>query len=364
MDGARGSVGRAIAAGAALVALAAGADQAAASQRASAAIVGGTRAEADAFPFIANLGGCTGSIIAPDRVLTAAHCVEHDAIQEGGFVKLAHGQVRRIARMAVAYDYKVLVDQGRDPSIPLPFDAAIVQLDSATDLPAIRLASAADAASYAPGTLVTTIGYGVIDEDGHGAGKLRFAQVQIRSDKDCRSMFRALGANAFVPLKMLCTTDPDKAKPYRSSCYGDSGGPLVSQAPDGSLVQVGTDGWGVACGFRHGDPEAYGLVPVIGEFALTPTPIWRPLALTRPRLTGFAGVGHVVTCHPPQYAPPRPAHPFYAFFANGQILGRSRWSPTLKVTKGLRHKRIDCEVGAESKGGASSSLPSLSKRVP
>ncbi len=39
------------------------------------AIIGGVPTAAGSFPFLVDTGGCTATLIAPDRVLTAAHCV-------------------------------------------------------------------------------------------------------------------------------------------------------------------------------------------------------------------------------------------------------------------------------------------------
>ena len=42
----------------------------------AAAVSGGEKVPIATVPFIAGSGSCTGTLIAPDRVLTAAHCVE------------------------------------------------------------------------------------------------------------------------------------------------------------------------------------------------------------------------------------------------------------------------------------------------
>ena len=40
------------------------------------AVSGGRTADIARMPFVAKVGGCTATLIAPDRVLTAAHCVD------------------------------------------------------------------------------------------------------------------------------------------------------------------------------------------------------------------------------------------------------------------------------------------------
>src|SRR3954471_14771249 len=39
------------------------------------AVSGGETVDFKTVPFVANVGGCTATLIAPDRVLTAAHCL-------------------------------------------------------------------------------------------------------------------------------------------------------------------------------------------------------------------------------------------------------------------------------------------------
>lgn len=336
---------------------------------ASLRVVDGTPADPAQVPYVAKLDGstglCTGSLIAPDRLLTAAHCLSEFDI--GDKVVLGGGVTRRILHIAQDPRLTALEDSGRSPDDILPFDVGIFQLDAPiTEIAPIRLAQAADAPLYAPGAVLTTVGFGSTDRPGrHGVGVLRFAQVQAQSDADCKARLGPFGlARNFISAYMLCTIDPDNAPPYRSACHGDSGGPLVALAPDGTLVQVGVDGFGEACGFRGGDPEAYVEVATIAAFALSPAPVFQPEALGRPRLTGTAKVGRKVRCSIPAYSDPQPdqvARVFVALSSAGtpRIVAQAS---SYRIGRSLRGRRLACAARAHSAGGVTVAISSI-KRV-
>lgn len=323
-----------------------------------ASVVSGTPADPALYPYVAAVKSegdviCGGSLISLDRVLTAAHCIENLVI--GDAVVVGPAAARKILHVAQDPRLTALTDAGRDPDDVLPYDIAILQLDAAvTDLPPIRLAQPADASLYAPGALLTTVGLGSIDRTGAGSGVLRFAAVAARADADCTSLLTPLAsADSFVAATMICTTDPDGAAPFASSCYGDSGSPLVATAPDGSPVQVGVDDWGVACGFKNGDPENYVEVPSIAEFALSPAPVFRPEPISRPKFTGTPKVGRKVRCSKPRFNDPQPDKVTRAFYVASGSSSRivARATGTYRIPRSLRGQRLSCVVLAHSAGG-------------
>src|SRR3954468_13942702 len=71
----------------------------------SSAVVGGTRATPTSYPWFAELPFCGGALIAPDRIVTAAHCVAGLPLRDVGDVKLGSGAVRHATGISVQPDY-------------------------------------------------------------------------------------------------------------------------------------------------------------------------------------------------------------------------------------------------------------------
>lgn len=174
---------------------------------------------------------CSAVVLAPDVVLTAAHCVTGAAEFRVHF-RGDGGEPVLIAPATIA------VHPGYDPEAvktrKRSIDLALVRLPQ--PLPA-RFAAATLSATAAPppkGATVTLGGYGVASEgDGRTSGTFRTASLAV--------------VEPYGPGKILLwAADPatlGKAA-GAGACQGDSGGPLVG--PDGAVAAVSS--WSTGAG--------------------------------------------------------------------------------------------------------------------
>lgn len=222
---------------------------AAAEPAAHASIVGGRAASIAEFPSLAYVEAhqgrsgfsCTGSVVAPRVVLTAAHCVED--LERGGFTPANQYAVaanttspEQALPENVFHVVETHVFPGFDPG-SLHGDAGILVLDRPTNAPPIALAGAADSPLYAGGASVQLAGWGLTRANAIDVPEtLRTTPMVVQAPSFCKQKTHRYYP-PYSPAAQLCTLDVPAKK--SGGCFGDSGGPAIGQRADGTPVELG-----------------------------------------------------------------------------------------------------------------------------
>ena len=208
-------------------------------------VVGGIETPAYSRPYQVALlmngrQGCGGTLIDPNWVLTAAHCLDN-ASTSSLTVRVGAHSISRNDGVTLRVSQIINHERWNGANgIRSGYDIAVLKLASPapSQYTPAKLPTAAIESQYAsPGDYVTVSGWGLTSNRGRPSDVLREADLPVITNSSCSSQ---LSFN--LPSSVIC----GGGEGGRSACNGDSGGPYAVRVGN-DFYSIGTVSWGQGC---------------------------------------------------------------------------------------------------------------------
>ncbi|KAF4527181.1 hypothetical protein B566_EDAN006107 [Ephemera danica] len=217
-------------------------------------IIGGTIARRHQFPHhvgvvLDRVGFCSGSHIAPNIVITVAHCARGASIFDVIFgaqnIDYSDEPDRQEVRttdvtMHPDWNYNMINNDIAVLVLPVPVSGTGVA-------PALVPRWSQQSETFL-GQMATVSGWGKVSNAGGSSSELRYVNLTVISNSECFLTFGDL-----INESKLCV---DTEGGIVGVCGGDSGGPLVVYEQDGQPCQIGIVSFG-GDGCESGEPAVF-----------------------------------------------------------------------------------------------------------